>query len=190
MLPSSYNTGGSNPIAEYAIVQIVQLANPVPKKPPAQKPAQKKPAPYHPTKMECEKRALANFPTTEHIDAGAGYVLTDGTMLHIGADDHRIINVVFDRLPDGYKVDAGSSSYHMLAFMDIARALRVRRTTSGLFVDLIHPATRQQVLSVLETSAREVHVTWLTKDYETLRSEEFHLPESGEWLAEHLRGIF
>ena len=143
--------------------------------------------PYRPSAEELQQNCRMGMPFTDHID-GAGYLFPDGEMPSVGDDDHRIISSMMDRLPDGYKKDQGSASYHMLAFMDITSSLRVRRTRSGLAISLIHPANRLQVKEVLKTSAREVWVDWLTKDYHTVKHQTFRLPDEQGGLAAYLQG--
>ena len=149
----------------------------------------KKPKAYRPSKLEIEQRALKELSTTNHIDAGAGFVLTDGTMLYFGSDDHRLISVALDELPEGSWEDPGSGSPKMIAFMDLAQALRVRKLSNLLAISLIHPATHAQIARVLETSAKRVAVDRLDKYYSTLVHEEYHLPEERFLLEQFLRTL-
>jgi len=138
--------------------------------------------------VQLEKRAKEIFDVVDGIDL-AEYVLSDGTCIMVN-NDHRIISRVFKyEVPKGYYNDPGSGSGYMVAFMGETGAIRARTVDQGKFliISLVNPITYDQKYEVEKTGAFKVRVDWLSKNYETLDSEEFETEYQMEELIDFLR---
>lgn len=113
-----------------------------------------------PTESELNALAKRAFPYEDECSIATAWVLTDGSCLDFSgwysrgrALDHREINTIFmglDFTPEYNEMNKGSSSGYMLAFMDLARAIRVGLNVHSGFVSLTHPANRIQANKIFD----------------------------------------